>query len=109
MLLAVTLIDELFASKRSQTITASAAVLVSPWHPVFIGGHWTFPCSVRMPSLVYMDCVYNVVLSTRHIVVINDVEFITLGHGMVGNPVLEHALFGTQVGCRLLFACFHAT
>jgi hypothetical protein len=41
--------------------------------------------------------VYNVVLSTGHVIVINGLRFITLGHGIDSHPVLAHAFFGTQV------------
>jgi hypothetical protein len=44
-----------------------------------------------------MDCVYNVVLSEGHVIVINGLHFITLGHGIDSHPVLAHAFFGTQV------------
>jgi hypothetical protein len=44
-----------------------------------------------------MDCVYNVVLSTAHVIDINGLQFITLGHGVDSHPVLAHAFFGTQV------------
>ncbi len=44
-----------------------------------------------------MDCLYNVVLSTDHMIVINGLRFITLGHGIDNHPVLTHAFFGTQV------------
>jgi hypothetical protein len=75
----------------------SAPVLVTPWHPVLFAGEWSFPANIRSPSPIYMDCVYNVVLSTRHIIIINDLKFITLGHGNVSHPVLAHAFFGTKV------------
>jgi hypothetical protein len=98
-----------FGSKHTHIVTGTAATLVTPWHPVFIGGDWTFPCTVRSPSLVYMDSVFNVVLSSGHVLVINDLEFITLGHGIVSHPVLAHSFFGTQVGWCLLPAYCHAT
>ena len=44
-----------------------------------------------------MRCVYNVVLSSGHVVCINGLPFITLGHGNTTDPVLAHAFFGTQV------------
>ena len=31
---------------------------------------------------------------------INNLQFITLGHGIVSNPVLAHAFFGTQAVVR---------
>ena len=77
----------------------TAPVLVTPWHPVCIDGTWTFPCRVATPSPLYMRCVYNVVLSSGHVVCINGLPFITLGHGST-DPVLAHAFFGTQVLLR---------
>jgi len=53
-----------------------------------------------------MDYVYNVVLSAGHVIVINDLQFITLGHGIDSHPVLSHAFFGTQVS-SCLSVCFH--
>jgi hypothetical protein len=75
------------------------AVLVTPWHPVVFAGEWTFPCSIRRPSFVYVDSVYSVVLSTDHVIDINGLQFITLGHGIENHRVLSHAFFGTQVLC----------
>ena len=76
---------------------AGACTLVTPWHPVLCAGEWLFPCSISSPSPLYMDCVYNVVLSEGHVIVINGLHFITLGHGIDSHPVLAHAFFGTQV------------
>ena len=71
-----------------------------PWHPICIAGTWTFPCRVATPSPLFMRCVYNVVLSSGHVVCINGLPFITLGHGNTTDPVLAHAFFGTQVLSR---------
>ena len=81
----------------SHVSSGSAPTVVTPWHPVLFAGEWRFPCSIRSPSPSHMDCVYNVVLSTGHVIVINGLQFITLGHGVDDHPVLAHAFFGTQV------------
>ncbi len=80
--------------------SGSASALVTPWHPVFFAGDWKFPCSIHSPTLIYMDCVYNVVLSAGHVIIVNGLPFITLGHGNDTHPVLAHAFFGTQVGAH---------
>jgi len=51
-----------------------------------------------------MTCVYNLVLSSGHVVSINGCDFITLGHGIAGHPVLSHAFFGTQAVVRAVSA-----
>ena len=81
----------------SYLLSGSVPAVVTPWHPVLFAGEWSFPCSIRSPSPLYMDCVYNVVLSAGHVIVINGLQFITLGHGNDSHPVLAHAFFGTQV------------
>ena len=85
----------------SHLLSGSAPAVVTPWHPVLFAGEWSFPCSIRSPSPFYMDCVYNVVLSAGHVIVINGLQFITLGHGNDSHPVLAHAFFGTQVSSCL--------
>ena len=81
--------------------TESEPTLVTPWHPVFVAGNWTFPCRIANPCPLYMDCVYNLVLSSGHVITINGLQFITLGHGNDTHPVLAHAFFGTRVCARL--------
>ena len=85
----------------SYLLSGSVPAVVTPWHPVLFAGEWSFPCSIRSPSPLYMDCVYNVVLSSGHVIVINGLQFITLGHGNDSHPVLAHAFFGTQVSSCL--------
>ena len=75
----------------------SVPTLVTPWHPVCLAGEWTFPCRIATARPIYMDCVYNLVLSSGHVISMNGLEFITLGHGNDSHPVLAHAFFGTQV------------
>jgi hypothetical protein len=79
-----------------------APTLVTPWHPVHFAGEWRFPCSIRRPSPFHVDFVYNVVLSTGHVIVINGLRFITLSHGIDSHPVLAHAFFGTQAVVRAM-------
>lgn len=39
---------------------------------------------------------YNFVLESEHVMIINNVECVTLGHNFKGD-VIEHAYFGSQL------------
>ena len=64
-------------------------VKLTCWHPIRLNGEWKFPIEVKSPSKEHCDAVYNLVLDRNHIVVINDLEVVTLGHGFKDN-VVEH-------------------
>ena len=85
--------------------TGSQLTLVTPYHPVCMSHQWTFPCRIAPPRPLYMTCVYNLVLSSGHVITINGLKFITLGHGIDSHSVLAHAFFGTQVSARLWPLC----
>jgi len=72
-------------------------VLLTPWHPVRVFGQWEFPINLKS-SEIYPNykTIYNLVLDNYHIVTINGLDVITLGHGFKGNKVVEHEYFGTE-------------
>jgi len=74
---------------------SSSGLLITPWHPVRIGGVWKFPSDLGIPESYECPAVYNFVLSSEHVMIINDIECVTLGHGISG-PVIGHAYFGSQ-------------
>ena len=69
---------------------------ITNWHPIRIKGDWVFPTSIVAPKTVNIDYVYNFVLDMLHIMVINNIECCTLGHGMTNNNVIKHEYFGTN-------------
>lgn len=69
---------------------------VTPWHPVRINGSWKFPSSVNKSNNIKCDYVYNFVLDNHHIITIDDIDAVTLGHCFVNDPVLSHSFFGTN-------------
>jgi hypothetical protein len=40
--------------------------------------------------------VYSFVLEDNHVMIINGVECVTMGHGFKGSEVIEHPFFGTE-------------
>jgi hypothetical protein len=68
---------------------------VTPWHPIRMNQKWDFPCKLKEPMKTYCDFIYNFVLDAHHIITIDHIDGITLGHGMTHDPVLVHPFFGT--------------
>ena len=74
---------------------------VTPWHPIKYKGKFVFPFDVRTDGTNYVeamkcDYVYNIVLDKHHIITIDGVDAVTLGHGFNDDPVTKHPFFGTS-------------
>ncbi|KAF3936329.1 hypothetical protein ABW19_dt0209505 [Dactylella cylindrospora] len=78
---------------------------VTPWHPIFYDGKWTFPAEIAPAKMEECDAVYSVLLLPSplieaHSLFINDVKVVTLGHGLVNDreaqngDVRNHSFFG---------------
>ena len=81
-------------------------LIVTPWHPVRIGGIWQFPCQVADCKIYTGECdaVYSFIVKNVDDKVnkevttgmnINGIECITLGHGICDDPVASHPFFGS--------------
>lgn len=70
---------------------------LTPYHPVRINGEWMFPLDVN-PMKEY-DCegIYDFVLDREHIMIVNDIECCTFGHGLTDNDVIKHEYFGSKI------------
>ena len=71
---------------------------ITPWHPVRPSGQmpWVFPCLwLGKVAMYHMDHFYDFVLDKYHVVEINNMEVITLGHGFQ-EPVAKHEFYGTE-------------
>lgn len=71
-------------------------VKVTPWHPVRIINKWNLPCDIKEPMPIYCDYVYSFVLDKHHIMTVNNIDIITLGHNFIEDPVISHSYFGTN-------------
>ncbi len=70
---------------------------ITPFHPMHINDTWVFPYDMKMPSITYMDYVYDFVLDSGHCVIINNNKVITLGHQFTFNDVVKHEYFGDKI------------
>ena len=85
-------------------------LFITPFHPVLIENQWQFPFDIynnnnsgsgsskrgeiviESPDNTY---VYNLVLDREHVIDVDGIECITLGHGM-DSGILRHDYFGTN-------------
>jgi len=79
-------------------------LLVTPYHPIRIGKEWHFPIDLSPPKLHYCKTLYNLVLTKNHIIVVNNIECVTLGHGFQ-EPVVSHPYFGSEAILQDLAQC----
>lgn len=77
-------------------------LIISDYHPMYHleSNSWIFPNQLANPTILNMDCMYNIVLESEHWVNIENYRCITLGHGLkefnTNNHILQHEYFGTN-------------
>jgi len=83
-------------SGHMDLVRVSSRLVLTPYHPVRVGASWVFPCDVAVTTRTRCAAVYNLVLDGGHVVVVDGIECVTLGHGLEDNDVVRHPYFGTQ-------------
>lgn len=80
----------------------SSGLVITEFHPVRVGGVWQFPVDVCGVERIDSEAVgaprfvFTYVLESEHVVKINGVEVVALGHGFTESDVVRHAYLGTQ-------------
>ena len=69
---------------------------ISEWHPIYINNKWIFPCNNYQSIDIELDYIYNIILDSQHVIIINNIPIITLGHNITDNDVLKHDYYGTD-------------
>ncbi len=70
-------------------------MIITPYHPVRIEGKWKFPIDINHFEERDCDAVYSFILDDGHVMVINGVECVSMGHGFTHDDVVKHEFFGT--------------
>ena len=83
--------------KRAQLMCQVGKLSITPWHPIYLTEteQWAFPSSIYPTTDRIMPIVYNLVLSSGHIIDVEGVLTCTLGHGLTGG-IIEHDFFGSK-------------
>jgi Mg-chelatase subunit ChlD len=76
-------------------------LLITPWHPIKYGLHgkaeeWIFPGEYFSSYSYTSSSMITLVLENHHIMFINGVKCITLGHNFTYHPKLSHPYYGTS-------------
>lgn len=88
-----------------------SGLLVTPWHPISIDNHWVFPIDIASCASYECDFVYSLLvlhddgINYASSVVINDIECITLAHGIQNDIVASHPFFGSYQIVEFLKTC----
>jgi len=84
-------------SDKAPLVLLESGLVITPWHPVLYKNQWRFPCHIGElwnTSFTSHD-VFNFVLEKGHIMTVNGIDCVTLGHGFT-EDVVKHQYFGTE-------------
>ena len=82
--------------KREIEVVNLSNMFITPWHPVYYEDKWNFPINIKSSEKVYLDYIYNIVLETGHIMIINNIQVVTLGHNFTNDKVVQHDYYGSD-------------
>jgi len=90
-------VAEIARGPCKQIAALPSGLHITPRHPVRIDGRWQLPQDLADVCLSACSegCVFNVLLDRCHVVMVDDVECATWGHGLEGD-VIGHPFFGTD-------------
>ena len=70
-------------------------LMITPGHPMMYNGVWTYPRDLVAPTIKRCSVIYNMVLEKDHIIIINGVPLILLGHSYTQDSILKHEYLGS--------------
>lgn len=80
------------------SIDGKGPLIITPTHPVktSVDAIWQHPQSIEEKSFSKVSTVYNLILDSHHIVILNGYIVCTMGHGITDNDIISHPFFGTD-------------
>ena len=80
-----------------QLVTLKGGLSITGKHPIRIDGEWKYPETLDpiIKERTTSNVVYNVVLESSHVMIVNGIECCTLGHGFK-DQVVSHTYYGSQ-------------
>ena len=93
--LVVCILETKFPTKYANIVTLENGLEITEWHPIYYDNQWVYPNSIAKPIYQPCESVFSLVLDTNHIVIINGIRCICLGHDYT-NGILRHDYFGSS-------------
>ena len=71
---------------------------ITPWHPIqrLDSIKWAFPATIGKSHRENTNVVYNLVLDSGHIIIVDNYECVTFGHNLE-SEVVKHDFFGDKI------------
>ena len=91
----VCILETKFPSKYANIVAFENGLKITEWHPIYYDSAWVYPNSIAKPIYQWCESVFSLVLDTNHIVIINGIRCICLGHCYT-NGILGHDYFGSS-------------
>ena len=98
-------VKSICTNNQADVIQFDSGLIITPWHPVRLNEKWMFPSAVSsieqfkntttFEYIINTDSVYSFVLDKHHVMLVNYIECITLGHNF-NDVVAKHPYYGTQ-------------
>lgn len=85
-----------FHTKKLMRVVVLNNLKLTRTHPILHEGEWKHPKDIGKVENMYMEIIYNLVLDKSHVVSINGLDVVTLGHEKKENVKLSHPFYGTE-------------
>ena len=92
---------ETIITNKSKKMCKIDDLYITSWHPILYNDKWEYPENITNATLVNCDSMATLFLENDHIVVVNDIPCITLGHNYTYD-VLNHPFYGTYAVIEFL-------
>lgn len=106
-------VKTVITSGQADLVRLPGGLLITPWHPVNVGGQWVFPIQAGTLVCVPCEAVYSLLVEKEDnngwpyadCVMVDGVACATLAHGIQGTPTVSHAFFGSNAVVEALQEC----
>lgn len=84
------------SSSFSSSSPSLSPLLITPYHPIKVNNKWRFPKELEESKLIPCPAVFSVVLQSGHIMEVNGIQCVGLGHNFEEDEVVKHPFFGSS-------------